>query len=288
VAAVREASVVSFPLPATGGLVDVFTAHGQTYVRDIQKDLVPRIIAHSGYRWHNAVVRNEMIQILRFLTIRKRGVYIHWDALAARSVGLTSNNVSALGRKIAASHAHAARNHQAYVNRAVYKLFQATPDDMKLCFVKEEVFGIADGGPIIGADHPVMTEVFAIPIAGALCTYSNFRGVLAWCFESADRCPGLAGNFQSKVLFEKKESEALGESSKKLLCFRTGYIQASKRSSIFSVAQPCTIAARVHPGIHKRTLCGLGCSYWESSRGQLLAIQRSVKICARARAPRNP
>ena len=56
------------------------------------------------------------------------------------------------------------QNHQAYLNRAIYKLFQATPDDMKLCFVKEEVFGIADGGPIIGADHPVMTEVFAAPI----------------------------------------------------------------------------------------------------------------------------
>jgi hypothetical protein len=120
VAAVREASVVSVPLPATGGLVDVFTAHGQTYVRDIQKDLVPRIIAHWGYRWHNAVARNEMIQILKFLTIRKGSVYIHWDALAARSLALTSNNVRALGSKIAANHAHVARNHQAYVTRAVY------------------------------------------------------------------------------------------------------------------------------------------------------------------------
>ena len=209
----REASVVSVPLPATGGLVDIFTAHGQTYVRDIQKDLVPRMIAHSGYRWHNAAARYEMNRILRNLTIRKGGVYIHWDALAARSHNLRTNNEKALAAKIAASHAHAARNHQEYIKRAVSKLFQATPNDIKLCFVKEEVFGIADGGPIIGADHPVMTEVFAIPIAGALCTYSNFRGVLARCFESADRCPGLAGNFQSKVLFEKKESEALGETT---------------------------------------------------------------------------
>ena len=58
-----------------------------------------------------------------------------------------------------------------------------------------------------------MTEVFAIPIVGALCTYSIFRGVLARCFESADRCPGLAGNFQSKVLFETKGSEKLGETT---------------------------------------------------------------------------
>ena len=166
---------MSVPLPATGGLVDVFTLHGQTYVRDIQKDLVPRVIAHSGYRWHNAVARNEMIQILRFLTIHKGGVYVHFDALAARSQHLKSNNLKALAQEIAASHAHAARNHQAYVTRAVWKLFQDTPDDKKLCFVKEEVFGITDGGPIIGADHPVIVEMFAVPITGALCCSWFFK-----------------------------------------------------------------------------------------------------------------
>jgi hypothetical protein len=86
--------------------------------------------------------------------------------------------VKTLGAKIAASHAHAAGNHRAYVSRAVQKLFQDTPDDKKLCFVKEEVFGITDGGPIIGADHPVLTEMFAIPIAGALCCSLIFRGLL--------------------------------------------------------------------------------------------------------------
>jgi len=210
---VREASVVSVPLPATGGLVDVFTAHGQSYLRDIQKDLVLRMIARSGYRWHNAAARNEMLQILRYLTIRKGGIYMHWDALAARSEPHKSNNVMALGRRVAASHAHAAADHRRFIARLVELLFNNTPDNKKMCFVKEEVFGITDGGPIIGADHPVMTEVFAIPIVGALCTYSNFRGVLARCFESADRCPGLAGNFQSKVLFETKGSEKLGETT---------------------------------------------------------------------------
>jgi hypothetical protein len=87
-----------------------------------------------------------MTQILRHLTIRKGGVYAHWDALAARSQQFTYNNVKALGNKIAASHAHAARNHQADVSRAVWKLFQDTPDDKNLCLVKEEVFGITDGG----------------------------------------------------------------------------------------------------------------------------------------------
>lgn len=155
---------VSAMLPTTGGLMDVLTANGQTYIRDIQKELVPRAIAVSGYRWHNSVARQEMIQILRYLTIRKGGVYAHWDALEARSPN--SSNVKALAKKIAQSHAHAAGNHQALVRKAVAKLFEATPADKKLCFVKEEVFGISDGGPIIGPDHPVVQEMMDQPIDG--------------------------------------------------------------------------------------------------------------------------
>jgi hypothetical protein len=63
---------------------------------------------------------------------------------------------------------YAARNHKDYVSRMVAKLFRPTPNDKKLCFVKEEVFGIKDGAPIIGPDHPVMLEMFEQPITGAL------------------------------------------------------------------------------------------------------------------------
>jgi hypothetical protein len=58
-----------------------------------------------------------MLQILRFITISKGGVYVHWDALAARSE--KGNDVKALGVKIAASHAHATRMHKVYVREAV-------------------------------------------------------------------------------------------------------------------------------------------------------------------------
>ena len=58
------------------------------------------------------------------------------------------------------------------------KLFQDTPDDKKLCYVKEEVFEITDGGPIIDTDHPVIKEMFEIPIAGVLCCSLNLYGLL--------------------------------------------------------------------------------------------------------------
>jgi hypothetical protein len=163
---VATATVLSVPLPAQGSIVQIFTGNGQSFIRDIQLQLVPRCVAYSGYRWHNSLCRPEMMQILRFLTIRKGGVYVHWDALDARSE--KSSNSKILGNKVAASHAHAVRNHKDYVSRMVAKLFRATPDDKKLCFVKEEVFGIKDGAPIIGPDHPVMLEMFEQPITGAL------------------------------------------------------------------------------------------------------------------------
>ena len=74
------------------------------------------------------------------------------------------------GKNTSASHAHAARNHQLLVRAKVVKLFEQTPaDDVRLIFIKEEVFGIPDGRPIIGPEHPVMVEMFAQPIVGTQC-----------------------------------------------------------------------------------------------------------------------
>jgi hypothetical protein len=147
-----------------------------------------------------------MIQILRHITIRKGGAYVHWDALDARSEKGT--DAKALGNKIAASHAHATRMHKGYVRETVAKLFRDTPNDEKLCFVKEEVFGIKNGAPIISPDHPVMREMFEQPITGALCCFP-------WNFvvKYPDRCAGLVGNYKSKVLFEKAESDDKGETT---------------------------------------------------------------------------
>ena len=97
--AVATATVLSVPLPKQDSIVEIFTGHNQSYIRDIQKELV---------------------------------------------------------------------SDKVYVRETVAKLFRATPNDKKLCFVKEEVFGITDRGPIIGPDHPVMLEMFAQPITGAL------------------------------------------------------------------------------------------------------------------------
>ena len=106
-----------------------------------------------------------MIQVLRSLAIGQGGLYVHWDALDARSP--KKYGAQGLGCNVARCHAHAAKNHRDYVAGGVSALFRATPTDHALSWVKNEVFGIADGGPIIPSDHPVIQEMVAQPIVGA-------------------------------------------------------------------------------------------------------------------------
>ncbi len=68
---------------------------------------------------------------------------MHWDSLAAWSG--KSGNLNVLATKIAGIYAHATRNNQELVRAKVTKLFQHTPDDKQINFVKEEVFGITEG-----------------------------------------------------------------------------------------------------------------------------------------------
>jgi CMP-N-acetylneuraminic acid synthetase len=125
-----------------------------------------------------------MIQILQFLTIRKGGVYVLWDALTARSQHLSTNNAKVLESKIAASHAHATRKHQTYLSLAVCKLLKNTTDDKNHCFdsfvnnVKEEVFGIIDSDGRHWKSHHLRQSssydgVSLLPIAGLYCCFTH-------------------------------------------------------------------------------------------------------------------
>ena len=158
---------MSLVLPSAGGIVDVFTADGQGYIREVQKDLTPWLISVAGFRWHNRVSREFLLQILRYLSIARGGVFAHWDALALRSQ--KSNNVDELAKKFSMSHAHAAANHQARIRDMIKRLFLQSPaGDLKMRFIKQEVFGIEDGAPIMADDHPAINEMFEQPITGAL------------------------------------------------------------------------------------------------------------------------
>ena len=100
------------------------------------------------------------------------------------------------------------------MSRLVGRTLQGTsvrPTTKKLCFVKEEVFwnyrwrSITDGGS--------SSFYGDVRDSDYRCVVLFFKLLWIIVVESADRWAGLAGYFQSKVLFEKKESEALGETT---------------------------------------------------------------------------
>ncbi len=126
------------------------------------------------------------------------------------------------------------------LTRAVSKLFQDTPDD------KNSAFGITDGGPIIDTDHPVIKEMFEIPIAGALCCSLNLYGLLL-----SNPLIAAAAALGWQVITNQRFCLRRAENQGKPQCFRTGCIQASKSSSTFSVrrgALPTTVAS--FPPVH--------------------------------------
>jgi hypothetical protein len=57
--------------------------------------------------------------------------------------------------KLRLSHQHALQNHRVHLRQIISELFEQTYDS-KINFIKQSVFGVDDGAPIIGRDHPVV------------------------------------------------------------------------------------------------------------------------------------
>ncbi len=55
-----------------------------------------------------------------------------------------------------------AKQHRDKIRELVMEFFTATSDKM-INTIKQEVFDVADGAPIVGRDHPVMQAMMALP-----------------------------------------------------------------------------------------------------------------------------
>jgi hypothetical protein len=163
------------------------------------------IIAYSGYRWHDSLCHPEMLQILRFLTIRKGGVYVHWDALDARSE--KTNHAKVLGKKAAHSHAHATRMHK--------KLCQGGGRQALPSYARRQKTLLRQGRGF--RDHRQRSH----HRPRSSCDAGDVRAADYRCIDSnivvasgaPDRCAGLVGNYQAKVLFEQADPEDKGETT---------------------------------------------------------------------------
>jgi hypothetical protein len=133
------------------------------------------IIARSGIRWHTAANKSVVIAVLRKYIIDNDidGLAECYDSMRERSDKSEKQMVT----KFLRSAQHAARQHREYVAWIIDRLFQPTNLEPQLVRVKEEIFGVNGGGPIIEPSHEAMRELLHNQPKGAqhsLCVHFSF------------------------------------------------------------------------------------------------------------------
>jgi len=126
------------------------------------------IIARSGIRWHSAANKPIIISVLRNYIIDNDidGLAEHYDSMRDRS----DRGEKIMVTKFLRSAQHAARQHREYVAWIIDRLFEPTPNEPQMVRVKEEVFGVAGGAPIIQPTNDAMMDLRNQP-KGAQCSH---------------------------------------------------------------------------------------------------------------------
>jgi hypothetical protein len=121
--------------------------------RQIQESLVVRLISFVGHRWNNATSAGVACQMVRDIIRSKDigGYGAIYDSLRSQDPKAEKK----LMKQLRDSHQHALRNHRDNLRAIISRLFVKTKDP-KINFIKSSVFGVPDGAPIIGLDHPVV------------------------------------------------------------------------------------------------------------------------------------
>ena len=131
-----------------------------SFLRNIAGPITPELIARIGIKWHGAGNKPAAASVMRNIVLAEdlQGLAEHYDEYAKNS---TKEELKVL-RRILRSGQHAARQHREKTAGLVEELFKQTPSENgPLRFVKETVFGVADGAPIMDKDtHPVFDAMF--------------------------------------------------------------------------------------------------------------------------------
>ena len=127
-------------------------------VNKIQPLLVPQLVSRFGLRWHNATVNCQVASILRNIVISHDvgGYAEHYDSLLAAR----PQAVMQLVRRRRDSQAHAVRNFRERIQYLVAELFNKSTNEA-VNYVKQTVFGVSNGNPIISNEHPVVVAMLA-------------------------------------------------------------------------------------------------------------------------------
>ena len=135
------------------------------FMRRMTLLVTPEIIARIGNKWYSAVNKPYVTSMLRSLVmcINYEGYGPIYDMMRA----IDSKEEGAIATRFLRTGQHAARDHREQVAAIVARLFLQT-DDLEMEHIKQSVFGVASGAPIMAVDHPALQELFKTQ-TGALC-----------------------------------------------------------------------------------------------------------------------
>jgi len=125
-------------------------------VHTIQPLFVPEVIARCGMRWWNAQFNPHITNVLREQVVKNNLGFFGESYDKLREVRPASE--LEVIRVLRTSHQHTSKAHHLRMSMLAQKLFRDTVDPA-VNYVKSKVFGIENGAPILGADHPLMKEL---------------------------------------------------------------------------------------------------------------------------------
>jgi hypothetical protein len=129
--------------------------------------MTPECIARIGNKWYGAhnktICANMMRAIVRYDNIQ--GLSKIYDRLRVNS---PRAELEVVGRFLRGQHAY--RFHRDSAAALVVSLFQQTPpDDVEMLYIKETVFLVRGGAPLMDRTHPCLVALAAVYTARGAC-----------------------------------------------------------------------------------------------------------------------
>lgn len=125
-------------------------------VHAIQPIIVPEIIARCGMRWWNASSASLAGSVVRNAVIKRN--LGHFGELFDEMYSVNQASLKSVLRELRKGHQHCARIHHLRLARLIASLFEQTSED-RINYVKDKVFGVRGGAPILEHDHPVIQHL---------------------------------------------------------------------------------------------------------------------------------
>jgi len=134
----------------------------QGTMRKIQAGCVAWLVNLLGIRWSSSVCRAQVAPIVQYLVLRHElGGIDSSDKYSACKNANPRSEFHFL-QSIQQTQNKTAKQHRDKIRELVMEFFTATSDKM-INTIKQEVFDVADGAPIVGRDHPVVQAMMALP-----------------------------------------------------------------------------------------------------------------------------